>query len=89
MRNEKNIGKHELIGLKTEVIGASDPGQIGLSGEIVDESRDTLTLHNVAGRKVLSKKGLLLSVYLDDDKAIKLDCTKLAYRSEDRTKRVM
>ena len=89
MRNEKNIGKHELIGLRTEVICASDNGQIGLSGEIVDESRDTLTIYNVAGRKVLSKKGLLLNVYLDDEKAIRLDCTKLAFRPEDRIKRVM
>src|SRR5256712_5729152 len=39
-----NLRKHELIGLRVEVIGASDPSQAHLEGRVVDETRNMLSV---------------------------------------------
>ena len=40
----ENLARHELIGLEVEVESSTDPGLIGLSGKVVDETRNTFLL---------------------------------------------
>ncbi len=48
----KNLKKHELIGLKARVEESSNRDQVGLSGEVINETQKTI---NISG-KIISKK---------------------------------
>ena len=40
----ESLARHELIGLFAQVEVSSDPGLVGLSGQVVDETRNTFLL---------------------------------------------
>ncbi len=54
--NNKNIVLHELIGLDVEVINCSDPEQIGVSGRVIDETKNTLLISTRRGVRRAVKK---------------------------------
>lgn len=84
MRTAKNIGKHEFIGLKAEVVDSTDPSLKGLEGIIVDETKNMLVI-DVGGReKRLIKKNIRFRL---ENYGV-IDGSKVAYRPEDRIKKV-
>ena len=86
MRNETNLPKHELVGLRLRVVEAKDRGMIGMEGTVVDETRETLVIEE--GRtRIIPKRGALLEVTLDDGSLALLRGDDIAYRPEDRVKR--
>jgi len=85
MRGVKNIGKHELIGLEMEIVGSSDTSLVGVGGRIVDESKNTLII-DVGGREKRISKKIVRWAIKDTD--IVVDGAKIAYRPEDRIKKV-
>jgi RNase P/RNase MRP subunit p29 len=55
----------------------------------VDETQHTLTLEKAGGREVrLPKAGTRASLVLDGGQVVALDFTQLAFRPQDRIKRV-
>ena len=50
--NPENLPRHELIGLKAEVIDSTDGSQNGISGEVNEETKSML---EIDGRKVEKK----------------------------------
>ena len=82
-----NILSHEIIGLETVVKNSSDRSRIGLKGKIVDETKNTLCIETENGEKVLPKKEVVLEIFFGDEK-IELDCKKIAFRPEDRVKKL-
>jgi len=86
-RNSSNLGNHELIGLSAKVVGASDPVHAGREGTIIDETHHTITLEESHGHeRRLGKRGIILSVDLNGTH-VTLDCSRIDYRPEDRTKK--
>ncbi|MFZ0514295.1 MAG: ribonuclease P protein subunit [Candidatus Nitrosopolaris sp.] len=55
MITPKNILSHELIGLHATVITSPQPTVVGLSGTIIFETKNMLTLRTSAGPKKISK----------------------------------
>ena len=53
MITPKNVLKHELIGLKVRVDKSKNKNLIGLTGEVVDETRNMLILGD--GRKLIKE----------------------------------
>ncbi len=51
----ENIVRHELIGLKVTVSDSSNPCLAGISGCVVDETRNTFLLETVRGIKRVTK----------------------------------
>jgi ribonuclease P protein subunit POP4 len=51
----KNILSHELIGLPATIITSPQPTVVGLSGTIIFETKNMLTLKTSAGPKKISK----------------------------------
>ncbi|UCE73477.1 MAG: ribonuclease P protein subunit [Methanomassiliicoccales archaeon] len=82
----KNIHKHELLGLQARIIKSSDKGLKGVTGRIVDETKNTFKLMTLVGEKTLMKKGTVLAVKIKDEE-INIDASKLTYRPEDRIKK--
>ena len=88
MRKPSNIGRHELIGLRMEVVSATDSSLVGTVGTITDETKNTLLVERDGKDEVrVPKRGTVIRVQLDD-KDVELDCNKIMYRPEDRIKRV-
>jgi ribonuclease P protein subunit POP4 len=54
--NNRNIVMNELIGLKVKVAKSLDKKQQGITGTVVDETKNTLVLETREGRKSIIKK---------------------------------
>jgi len=86
MRNAKNILRHELIGLGAKVVEASDENKVGVSGQIVDETRSMLVLRTEKGEKKVEKKDAVVELALPTEK-VRVDGALLVGRPEDRLKK--
>lgn len=68
MRKAENILRHELIGLPVEVVEATNPNDLGIQGEIVDETRKSLVIDQDGTRKRLLKNRVELQLELKEEK---------------------
>jgi len=84
MRNASNILRHELIGLRCEVVGAKNNSLVGIKGRIVDETMKTLVIGDE--RKRVQKQDGRFQVTLQEKKLI-IDGNLLVARPEDRIKK--
>ena len=55
MINDKNIFAHELVGLQAKIEESSDRSLIGLSGVIILETKNMLSINTGTGVKHISK----------------------------------
>ena len=86
----ESLARHELIGLEVNVEASSDPGQIGLSGQVVDETRNTFLLET--GRKKvvrLAKKKTSLVFTLPDGQKVRICGSVLISQPENRISKRM
>lgn len=82
------VGRGELIGLAARVVASADPGLVGLSGSIVDETLRTLTFRKEDGRLVrLGKRESTFEVDTPDG-PVRVDGAAIEFRPQDRTKKV-
>ncbi|MDC0161468.1 MAG: hypothetical protein BEU03_02575 [Marine Group III euryarchaeote CG-Epi6] len=76
-------GRDEFMGEQVTVSEHSDPSISGISGIIIDETRETITIHSDGKNKMVSKRpGKFL--FSNGE----LIGNKIAYRSQDRIKKV-
>jgi ribonuclease P protein subunit POP4 len=78
MISPQTILRHELTGLCASVVKSSNPAQEGISGIIVDETRNTLSLQTTDGIKCMQKQYMLLRVTLPDSAEVLIDCSRLS-----------
>jgi len=84
MRNEKNILRHELIGLPCEVVRALNNSSVGVKGKIVDETMQTVVIQDDEKKRII-KKGTTFR--LDIGKKVDVDGNYIIARPEDRIKK--
>ncbi len=84
MITKENIVRHELIGLKTEVVDSRNKSVIGLSGEIIDETQKTFVIETEKGDKKVAKAG---SKFRFKKPAVVINGDILVARPEDRIKK--
>ena len=80
-RTPENLPHHELIGLQAEVEEHPDSNKVGISGEVLDETRDMLRI----GDKWVEKQGTVFLFELDEKK-VRLKGEIIKKRPEDRVK---
>src|SRR2546428_8017488 len=80
-----NLRKHELIGLRVEVIGASDPSQAHLEGRVVDETRNMLIVDGRGAEKRIPKHASRFRFAVPG--GFEIDGDEIRYRPEDRVKK--
>ncbi|MCS7118951.1 MAG: ribonuclease P protein subunit [Archaeoglobaceae archaeon] len=73
----------DWIGLKIEVVNSPNDCEIGLKGEVVDETERTFKIMTEKGLKTVSKKGRSFRVEYEG-KIVKVIGDLLAFRPEDR-----
>jgi len=91
MIDQRTIMMHEIIGYPVEIVDASDKSLIGVSGMTVDETMRTVKIQrsNGTGSEItVPKKNTVLKLSISADNEIRLDCSKIIYRPEDRIKKL-
>ena len=87
--NPESLARHELIGLEMLVETSSNPGQIGLSGQVVDETRNTFLLETKAKVLRLAKKNTNLIFTLPDGQNVRVYGSILISQPENRISKRM
>jgi len=80
-----NLRKHELIGLRVEVLNATDPSQAHIQGLVVDETRNTLVVEIQGAEKRIPKQGSRFR--FDVQGGVEVDGEEIRFRPEDRVKK--
>ena len=83
----RNILRHELIGLEVEVVDDSNPYNIGVSGRVVDETRNTLLIDDGVEERRIAKEYATFRFRLPDGTLVEVEGAKLVGRPEDRVRR--
>jgi len=83
---ERNIHQHELISLTASVIRSTNPPQTGVSGLLVDESMNTVTISDGARNRVIPKKGACFRFNLQDGSTVVVEGDRLLGRPVERVK---
>lgn len=76
----ENLPRHELLGLRAEVIDSSDESQIGISGEVTGETKSMLAIDG----KNVEKKTCTFLFTLPDGTQVELDGRLIDERPEER-----
>ena len=83
----QNVIRHELIGLDVLVAGATNPFHMGISGHIIDETRNLVVIQTQAGIKKLPKLGSMFRLILPDNTLVEINGSALILAPEKRLKR--
>ena len=86
VRNAENIIKHEIIGIHTEVVESSNPINIGISGEIVNETKKTIVIDDKGKLKRVFKNQVSLALSLPKQ-TVEVNGSLLEGRPWDRLKK--
>jgi len=81
------ILQEEFIGLEAKILESENPSYVGISGTVIDETRNTLVLLHSNGRKVILKELSVFHFRLSDGTIVKIDGKAIVGRPEDRVKR--
>ena len=82
----ENILRHELIGLGVKVVNDSNPNNVSITGTIIDESRNTLTIGRGGDARRVAKKDATFHIDLPAGR-VEVKGATLVGRPEDRVKR--
>ncbi|MGA2161864.1 MAG: ribonuclease P protein subunit [Methanoregula sp.] len=83
----QNVIRHELIGLNVLVAGAANPFHRKVSGHIIDETRNLVTIQTQAGIKKIPKYGSTFRLSLPDNTLVEINGSALILAPEKRLKR--
>jgi len=90
MKNLSYILQDEFIGLKLKVVKSTNPSCIGLSGRVIDETKNTFKILRKNGEeKILIKENCVFHFTLPDKTVIEVDGKVLIGRPEDRVKKII
>ena len=90
MRTHQNILFHTFIGLLVEVINASARELIGKKGIIIDETKNLLVIETSDAKEFkIPKNGATFRFFLDDKSTFEVEGRKIAFRPEERAKKLL
>jgi len=82
-----NLLRHELVELEAKVINSNHTDYVGISGKIVDETKNTLIIQDSNIERTIPKNCITLEVKLPDDVIVRINGNLLSGRPEDRIKK--
>lgn len=85
----ENLARHELIGLYVTVDDSANPCLTGLSGKVVDETRNTFLLETERGIKRIPKSNTSLIFTLPDGRWVRAAGSILISQPENRINKRM
>lgn len=86
MITPKNLIRHELIGLNTEIVNSLNKNNLGISGVIVNETKNMFTIRTDEKDKNIQKAENVFVMTLPSNRKVKVDGSIINVRPEDRIK---
>lgn len=87
MRTPENLVRHELIGLKAKVVKSLNKKNVGISGKVIDESRNIIVIEKAGGKEVKLSKEHNVFVFSLGRQKVRIDGKILVGRPENRIKK--
>jgi len=87
MKITPNIIRYEFIGTEAKILESKNQGCMGISGKVVDETRNTLVILHNGERKRIIKNLAIFHFNLPDGMVVRIDGKLLVGRAEDRVKK--
>jgi ribonuclease P protein subunit POP4 len=84
MISSQNVLRHELIGLDVLVSGATNPLHRGISGHIIDETKNLLVIETSLGIKRIPKMHSRFQLLLSGSKLVEIDGSVMVLTPEKR-----
>jgi len=84
--NIKDITRHEMIGLNTEIVEAKNKALIGLKGKIIDETKNLFLIQTKKGEKKVLKDQITMELKVNNKK-VQVDGKEFVGQPEDRLKK--
>ena len=84
MISSQNVLRHELIGLDVLVSGATNPLQRGISGHIIDETKNLLIIETPSGVKRIPKMHSRFRLHLPGSEFVEIDGSVMVLAPEKR-----
>ncbi len=75
----------ELVGAYCEITGAKNASLIGIKGRIINETKNTITIKTVKGRKTAIKRQVTIMAKISNKK-FRIEGAEIDSRPEDRAK---
>jgi ribonuclease P protein subunit POP4 len=88
MTSPENVLAHEIIGLDARVVESTDPTIMGVSGSIVFETKNTISIMTDSSTKQIAKKAAKKIEIKTHSGACFISGSSLIGRPEDRTSRL-
>jgi RNase P/RNase MRP subunit p29 len=85
--DNKMFARDEFIGLDVTIKECKDPSWVGKIGHIVDETKNTFLIEIKNEKKMIAKKATTFE-FNNNGKKFTLNGLKIAYRPEDRIKKI-
>ena len=83
------ILSYEFIGTKMKITKSTNASQVGLSGTIMDETRNTFLIAGKTGLKRVAKALITLDFIFRDGTIVEVEGKLLTGRPEDRLKKTI
>jgi len=77
----------EFIGLNAKVVKSTNPSYVGITGKVIDETRNTLVIRHENEDKVVFKGVAVFHFTTPDGTVVEVDGNVIMGRPEDRVKR--
>ncbi|MCD6445631.1 ribonuclease P protein component 1 [Candidatus Bathyarchaeota archaeon] len=87
MKVTSNIVRYEFIGTEAKIVKSKNPSYIGISGKILDETKNTFTILHEGKRKKIVKDIAVFHFKFEDGTIVEVDGKILVGRPEDRLKK--
>lgn len=84
-----DIIRCEFIGTLAKIAKSSNPNHVGMSGRIIDETRNTFTILHEGKRRILIKDSSIFDFNFSDGTVVEIEGRLLTGRPEDRLKKIV
>ncbi|MEM3626885.1 MAG: ribonuclease P protein component 1 [Candidatus Bathyarchaeia archaeon] len=87
MKITPDVLRYEFIGTEAKVSKSKHPGYIGISGKIIDETRNTFTILHEGKCKKIVKDSSIFNFRFSNGTIVEIEGKLLVGRPEDRLKK--
>jgi len=87
MKAAATITQNELIGLNAKVTKSTNPDAVGITGPVIDETRNTLTIRHNDKDKIIPKETTTFQFTLPNGSIVEVEGNTITGRPEDRVKK--
>jgi ribonuclease P protein subunit POP4 len=87
MKAAATVTQSELIGLAAKAAKSTNRNSVGISGKVIDETRNTLVIRQNNSDKVVPKETTIFQFTLSNGSVVEVDGNAIVGRPEDRVKK--